>query len=337
MKQKFYIISDFREQFPSVNPSNLRYFNDHPTKKSVEEMCELINELGFECEIWGGVEKLIHAYDNNITMPKGIYINMSDGLTQEYNRVQVPVLCDLLNLKYTGCNPFLVALLCNKHFTKEFIKNIGYLVPNGILIDKNYKLKKEYLHDLKYPLIIKPNTDGSSLGLNNNSICKNYDELNKVYLSLKDKYNEILIEEFISGYELTNMYIGDHEHCILNGVIFSKKGDKVYFDNDIFTLQDKSMKKISDVFASDIVDEETIKMIKKETASIVKELHITDICRIDYRLTKENKLYLLEINSVPRLSTNTNTVLMAKINNMSFEELLKKYLQYLQEKFNHDL
>lgn len=336
MKQKFYIISDFREQFPSVNPANLRYFNDHPTKESVEGICEIINRLGYKCEVWGGVEKLIHAYDNNIPMPEGIYINMSDGLTQEYNRVQVPVLCDMLNLKYTGCNPFLVALLCNKHFTKEVIKNIGFCVPKGILVDKYYELKKRYLDDLRYPLIIKPNTDGSSLGLNNNNICNNYNELNEVYLSLKEKYNEILIEEYIPGYELTNMYIGDYENCILNEVIFSKKGDKVYFDSDIFTLQDKSMKKISDVLATDIIDKKTIEMIKKETAEIVKELHITDICRIDYRLTKDNELYLLEINSVPRLSTNTNTVLMAQINNMSFDELLKKYLQYLQNKFNHD-
>ena len=61
---------------------------------------------------------------------------------------------------------------------------------------------------------------------------------------------------------------------------------------------------------------------------------ITDICRIDYRLTKDNELYLLEINSVPRLSTNTNTVLMAQINNMSFDELLKKHEQSIIDSYD---
>lgn len=76
MKPKFYIISDFREKFPSVNPENMRYFNDHPTKESVEGICNLINSLGYECHIWGGVDELVHAYDNDLKMPEGIYIKI---------------------------------------------------------------------------------------------------------------------------------------------------------------------------------------------------------------------------------------------------------------------
>lgn len=333
MKPTIFIISDFRENFPSVNPSEMRYFNDHPTEESIKSMRDLINSIGYECQIFGGVDDLIKACDNKTELPEGIYLNMSDGKTQEYNRVQVPILCDLLGVNYSGGNPFQVALICNKHYSKLFVNELGFLTPKGILLNKYYPLEYKDTTPLTYPLIIKPNTDGSSVGLSQKNICYNFKELEGAYYSLKHHYNELVVEEFIPGYELTNMYIGDYKNTILNEIMFTRKGETIFFDKDILTLEDKSMKKTSDVLATEVIDSKTISMIKNETKKIVKELHIKDICRIDYRLTKNNQLYILEINSVPRLSITTNTVKMAELNNMTFEELIKKYLDYLTKTF----
>lgn len=336
MKNKIYIISDFREDFPNINKNGARYFNDHPTKESIQEICDIINQLGYTCDIINGTNELIYLYEHKEKLDKeAIYLNMSDGLNQEYNRVQIPILCDLLNLKYTGGNPFIVALCCNKHYSKMAVEKMGYLVPQGILIDKHYKLENYMIYDLQFPLLVKPNNDGSSQGLSEKNICNSIDEIKNIINFHLSQYNELIIEELIDGYELTNMIIGDAENPLINEVLLISKSDKIYFEKEILTLYNKANKMTTTYIADDFFSKEIIEKIKRQSLDIYKQLHLKDIARIDYRMDKNYNLYFLEINTVPRISSTTEMKIICDHLNINFNDFIKKYIQYVNNRISH--
>ena len=136
---KISIISDFRESFPTKDTNGKTIFNDHPRKQSIEAVCHSLKNKGYDCSIFGGVPELTTAFANNEPIDKNaIYVNMSDGMTQPYSRVQIPILCDMLGIKYSGSGPFEVALMTNKHYTKLAVQEKGILCPQGMLITENY-------------------------------------------------------------------------------------------------------------------------------------------------------------------------------------------------------
>lgn len=333
---KFYIISDFREDFPNLNSFGLRYYNDHPKKDSIYEICAILKQKGYDCEYFGGVNDLIHAYDNDIEMQKGIYINMSDGRMEEYNRVQIPILAELLNIPYSGGNAFVVGLICNKHYSNMAVSELGVTVPKSILVDKYYPLNENDIQLLQMPVIVKPNADGSSLGITSNNICRNIEDVHKVYETLKSKYNEILIQEYVDGYEVTNMIVGNMDDYILNEVILTKKNNKIYYEDTVLSEDDKANKKTEDVIADGILPDKVIQEIKKTTVQIFEGLHIKDIARIDYRITKDFKINFIEVNSVPRISSTTEIVLMCNHAGMSFADFLCKYMDVIERRINHE-
>ena len=151
------IICDFREDFQNLGSNNV-CFNDHPTRKSVNEICYILNSCGYLCEIFGGVNQLIEAYNNQLDLSQSLIINMSDGLTQPYSRIQVPMLCEMLNANYSGSPVFSVALMNNKHYSKLTVKELNINTPKGFLYNKNldniFFANNMSLPD--FPLIVKP-------------------------------------------------------------------------------------------------------------------------------------------------------------------------------------
>lgn len=170
----------FCEDFENSSNSNV-LFNDHPTRKSVEEICDILNNSGYSCEIFGGVNQLIDAYNQKIDLTHCLIVNMSDGLTQPYSRIQVPMLCEMLNADYSGSPLFSVALMNNKHYSKLAVKEININTPNGVMLNKH--INKDFsLHNINlpdFPIIVKPNTEGSSIGISESSVCYNITQLER--------------------------------------------------------------------------------------------------------------------------------------------------------------
>ncbi len=331
----YYIICDFREDFPSVNGNN-RYYNDHPRKDSVIEICNLLKEKGYKCEIFGGVKKLIHYYDNKILMPNGLYINMSDGLNEEYCRMQVPIMAEMLNIFLSGGNSFLVGLANNKYYANCAVEKEGFLVPKSILFDSLYTFYDLDFININYPVILKPNTEGSSIGISEKNICHTYDEARLIYDTLNQKYNEIIMQEYIDGYEVTNMLVGNKGNYVLNEVVMTLKNGKEYYIDTVLSQDDKANKKTIDIIADQKLPKAVIENIKHTTISIFEKLHYKDIIRIDYRVTKDFKVYFIELNTVPRISSTTELGLMCKHAGLTFDEFLCLYVDSIEKRFNHE-
>lgn len=327
---KYKIICDYCENFDSK--TDIGHVNDHQTQKTFEDINSAIQNLGIECEIFGGVPELISAYQNRTQFePNNIFINLSDGTDKKYSRVQVPIICDLLNLKYSGGGPFEIALTSNKFYCSMAVRNYGLLTPKSILISNKDDLK--FIYDRKS--IVKPNSEGSSIGISDKSVCSSVKEISKQASLLLDTFSEVLVEEYIPGYDATCFVIGN-ESIFLNEVLSIKHHDKLFFDNEVMEYKDHIFNTRQFISCSGIIPDDIENKIKSISVQIKNVLNIKDFCRIDYRIDKDYNIYFLELNTVPAISMDSQVGVICNNNGISFENFMSYIIHTVTERFSHE-
>jgi D-alanine-D-alanine ligase len=198
---------------------------------------------------------------------------------------------DCLKIPYTSCDAATSALTFNKRFTVAVAAFAGIPVAKSLHLFKNNPLSpKEILDNLSLPLFVKPNNGGSSLGI---SKVKEAPDLEAALEKAFREDDQVLVEEFVSGRELT---IG----------VFKSKGEvitlpmtEIISKNDFFDYEAK-YEGASEEITPARVDETIAAKIREEARKAYRVFNCNGIVRIDFIYNEETgKPYLLEINTVP--------------------------------------
>ena len=196
---------------------------------------------------------------------------------------------DFLGIKYTGSSVLATALSLDKEKCKLLFSSNSINTSSGIVILRDaFKKNNIDFSSLTFPLVVKPNSSGSSVGV---SLVKNHQEL---LLGIKKAFavdDKILVEKFISGKEITVPMIDEN---LLPAVEIVKK--KEIFDYDSKSDYKKFVEYKKAELSKDVMSE-----IEKIMFKLRDIFYIKNIFRADFILTKNNKLVLLEINTLPCL------------------------------------
>lgn len=335
IEMKIYIVGEYREQFPSKLKE--RNFNPHPSYSCITDIQKACEEKGLDCIYYGGVYELIHAIDSKEHFDSDVlFFNISDGLTQSYCRIQAPVLLELMGVKYTGSSPFAVGLMNNKHYTKLALNKVncyGVSVPKDLLIESNQLPAAKELENIGYPMIIKPNNDGFSMGIDSKSVVYSYAEAEEKILLLQKDYSEILAEEYIPGTDVSVFLVGNASNIVVNEAIIYKTYGVFHQEatvRDIYAKADKLSEKYP---AADYLSQDLLLKLKAVSAQIFELLHVQDIARIDYRITADNKIYFLEINANPVLSAVSDANIVCRNLNISYSDLIFLYINTALDRY----
>lgn len=315
---KYYLICDYREKFESNEPS------DHYSYNSVMKMRETINLLGFDCEYFGGVQELLHAANTKEYDKNGIYLNLNDGIKTISKRGQTPILLEYMQVKYSGSSPLTHLIISDKYFTNDYLNNKipNLFIPKCILVKKERDLESI---DLQFPIILKPNDEGSSIGIFPDSLCYTIREAKKVYRRIKDY--KVLAQQFIKGYELTDYFIRSNTGKILfNELLIVSKGKSPVMDDMLFTPDDKFNHHRTYYNPIDVIGREITNDIKKITNLIAAQFNILTLGRVDYRYS-ENKLYFIEANTIPAFSKTSEIGKICTIYHYDYNNIVKLLLQ----------
>lgn len=322
------IICDYCENF--ISKTECGHINDHQTKETFVDILKAINLLGYDCEIFGGVQDLISAYEKNEKFDdNSIFINLSDGTDKPYSRVQVPVVCDLLNVQYSGGGTFETALTSNKYYSSLAVKNNGLIAPKNVLVTN--------IDEITMPsskVLIKPNSEGSSIGITEKSVCNDLVSTKKQTEYLLSKFSEVIIEEYIPGYDATCFIIGNQE-IALNEVLLIEHHNKIIFENEVLGYKEHMLKTRKFIPCEGQLPKTTENAIKDISIKIKNIFNIKDFCRIDYRITKEQQVYFLEINTVPAISKYSQVGVICNKLGISFEDFVNLIIQTVTNRFNH--
>jgi D-alanine-D-alanine ligase len=236
---------------------------------------------------------------------------------------------ELLNIPYTGSGPLTLATCINKVRVKEILMHHGILTPNyQVFYSRNKKIDPE----LKFPLIVKPVCMDNSIGITNDSVVKDEEELrSRVSYILRTYDQPALVEEYIDGKEVTVGVLGNGRNALVlppSEVLFrdlsadngkdavkengkdnakdsskdnSKEDLKIYSYEAKWLKDSESWKSVSVECPADLpkYQEYRIKRIALQVYSI---LGCRDYGRIDFRLSKEGVPYVLELNPNPGIS-----------------------------------
>lgn len=206
---------------------------------------------------------------------------------------RLPSYFELINMPYTSCGVFESALTFNKFACKCFLDKYDILSAKAVLLRKGDTIDAdEIISKTGLPCFIKPNNGGSSFGV---SKVKTKEEIVPAVEHALKEDSEIIIEEFIEGTEITN---GVYR---ANGKITVLPITEIVSENDFFDYEAKYTGKSNEITPARL-EKNIEENCKQLTAEIYDHLNCTGIVRVDY-IIKGEKLYMLEINTVPGLSS----------------------------------
>ena len=230
----------------------------------------------------------------------------------------VQSLLELKGIKYTGSKVVSSAITMDKTMSKILFQHYNIRTPKWITVSlKSYNLSlliNEIGTEVKYPCVIKPNDQGSTVGL---TICENennVDEAVKLALQFSDK---ALIEEYILGRELTVAILEDEVFPVLE--IKPKHG--------IYDYECKYTPGMSEYEVPAKISDELSDNLKKTSLAAFKALECEGCARVDFILTKDNMDYCLEVNTLPGMTSTSLVPKMAKSAGVSFEELIDRIIK----------
>jgi len=218
-----------------------------------------------------------------------------------------------LGVPYSGSNPLTSALCMNKKQSKRILKAEGIPIANGISIYRHEGVNLKEIEKLKYPMVVKPNSGGSSLGI---SLVYSRDELRSAILEGFKYGNEIIIEEYINGSEYTVPLLNGETLPILSII---HKG--TFFDyeskyNDTDTLEEVA-----------ILPESLQNEINEISKKCYRLFDCKAYARVDI-MVSNNKPYVIELNTLPGMTKNSLFPKSAKAANMEYSTLLDKIIEF---------
>ena len=199
---------------------------------------------------------------------------------------------DMLNIPYTSCDCAISALTFNKRYTVAVASFAGIKVANSVLLfKKNYQSPDELVKNLQFPVFVKPNNGGSSIGMS--KVNSPSEELGAAIEKAFKEDEQVLVEEFIKGREFT---IGVFKS---KGKIIALPITEVISKKEFFDYEAKYLGASEEITPAN-VDESVAEMIKKEAIKIYQIFNCRGIVRIDFIYNEaEHQPYMLEINTVP--------------------------------------
>ena len=253
-----------------INPQGWFYINEQKEKSSVDK-----NDFSI---IDNGTKILFDAILIGLHGTPG-----EDGKLQGY--------FDCLNIPYTSCNAASSALTFNKRYTVAVAAFAGISVAKSMHLFMHSPVTTEQiLSELTLPLFVKPNNGGSSLGISKVKIAE---DLQAAIERAFKEDEQILVEEFISGRELT---IGVFKS---KGKIITLPMTEIISENEFFDFQAKYEGASEEVTPAN-VSEEIAEKIRVEARKAYSVFNCNGVIRIDFIYNEEmGKPYLLEINTVP--------------------------------------
>jgi len=307
--------------------------------KSEYDVVTELRKLGHEVRPLGVSVDLTPIRDAIIDWEPHVAFNM----LEEFHGVAVydqhmAAYLELMRQPYTGCNPRGLMLSRDKGLSKKILTYHRIAVPDFIVLPRGKKVRRP--KDLKFPLLVKSATEDASHGIAQASVVANDAKLNDRVAYLHDQLStDALVEEYIEGREIYVGVLGNQRLHTLPPweMMFTGMPEgtahiataKVKWDHKYQTKYG-----INTTAAKDLPIG-AAEQLEKLSKRIYKTLDLSGYARMDFRMSPEGKLYVLEANPNPNLALGEDFAESAAHAGISYGELLQQIinlgLQYRAE------
>lgn len=221
---------------------------------------------------------------------------------------------EILQIPYTGCGVMASAICMNKEYTKKVLSTCKDIPLAKSVFVRRGEDVMEMTKELKFPVITKPVSEGSSFGMTK---VNSRDELPKAYADAVKYNDDVLIEEFINGVFVT---VGVLER---DGKNFATEILEIRPKNEWYDFEAKYTPGMSDF----ILPANLSKELTEKTKEIAVKSHEITGCRgvsrVDFMISDDGIPYVIEINTSPGMTDTSDLPAQSKVMGISYDDLVQ--------------
>lgn len=266
---------------------------------TVATITETLRRLGHEVEpidVSMPVSQLVALLE---AWRPDLVFNTAEGWTGRTREAFYPALFEQLGLPYTGSDAFTCTVTLDKRLSKMVVARHGVPTPRWCYVETLADLEGA---DLAFPVLIKPNFEGSSKGITEDSVVEDPAALRaRVEAALARYPGGVLVEEFVAGHDVVVPFLeatgplAPVEYRLSPEVAAGRR----------FGIYDYALKHdLSDAVAVRVpadVPPETAAALARHAGTVFRTLGVRDLGRVDFRLGADGRIWFLEVNALPSL------------------------------------
>ena len=300
------------------------------TRETVDALAGAIERLGHRVErieVSGPASRTVARLE---AYGPDLIFNTAEGRRGRFREAFFPALFDELGMPYTGSDAYALALTLDKQLTKLVLAQHGIPTPRWQYVEDPVRLQ---VNALRYPVIVKPNFEGSSKGITQESVVEDPLRLHPAVAAALARYPAgVLVEEFVVGRDVTVPFLeaaASDRRGVLQPVEYvvdeAAAATRRYaiYDYELKTRQDK----LVSVRAPAKVKRAQAERIQQVCESIYRVLGVRDLGRVDLRLGDDGQIYFLEVNALPSLEPGAGIYAAAALEGLHADGVLGAVIQ----------
>ena len=279
------------------------------------------------------VESDEKAFDRLKRLKPDLVFNIAERLFGPNRESHIPTLCEILGIPYTGSDPLTLGICLDKSRTKEILSYHNIPNPKFWIVESPSALPD----DIALPAIIKPLYEGSSKGIRNNSVVRNWFDLSQRVREVITLYKQpVIIEQFLSGREFTVGVLGNFPNLEILPIVEIDhsqlpKGATPIYSYEAKWIWDQPHNPLKIFICPAKIAPELKDRIEGLIRNTIQLLRIKDWCRIDIRLDHLDEPHVLEVNPLPGILPNPedNSCLpkAARVGGYSYSMLIHRVVE----------
>ena len=227
---------------------------------------------------------------------------------------------DLIGMPYSTSGVLVEAMTFDKFVLNQYLRGYGVSVADSLLILKGYEemvSDDEVEQRIGMPCFVKPAADGSSFGVTK---VKNKDQLAPAIRKAMLESPEVMVESFLDGTEITQGIYKTKDKTVLFPIT------EVVTSNEFFDYDAKYNGQVQEITPARI-PQEVAERVDKVTSHIYDILHCNGIIRIDYIISKEGKISMLEVNTTPGMTATSFIPQQVKAAGLEMKDVLSDIVE----------
>jgi D-alanine-D-alanine ligase len=286
-------------------------------QETVDALENSLRLMGYETEPVGNAFQLIEALAAGKRWD--IVFNIAEGLYGDGRESVVPAILDQYKIPYVFSGPVIMGLSLNKHIAKLVVSAAGVPVSPGMLVTDLKELDKT---DFKYPLFVKPVSEGTGKGITEKSLVKSFTELKTMVEWILSEFKQpALVEEYLPGREFTVGIIGYGKDAVAIG------GMEVICANNLpYSVEVKE--NYQEYCTYKPLGDEIIDECKSVALNAWRALDAVDAGRVDLKADRNGRICFIEANPLAGLNpVHSDLPILARMYGIQYQTLMEMIMK----------
>jgi D-alanine-D-alanine ligase len=296
---------------------------EYDSPETVEALAGALRERGHDAVLLGGGRRFVERL---LADPPDLVFTIAEGAGTRSREAHVPAACEMLRVPCTHSDPLTLCVTLDKAMAKRLVAAEGVATPRFTVVDDVARAEEL---DFELPAIVKPNQEGSSMGVRLTSRVRTRDELRREARRVVADYRApALVEEFCPGTELTVGILGTGPDARVVGLMeiaprVAAPGEFVY------SLEVKrDWERQVEYHVPPRIPAATQRAVEACALGAYRALGCRDVARVDVRLDARGAPRFLEANPLPGMNPRTGDLcILSQRSGLSYVDLVDAIVQ----------